>query len=74
MTGCYEVDLVIQRLEEGGWSIEVPDLQGCRVEAPRLEAGLAEIQDASAVTYGELKRRVRNSLKNRCVTTYPLSC
>lgn len=49
MKGCYAVDLAIRPAPEGGWSIEVPGLQGCHVEGATLEAGLADIQEAVAL-------------------------
>lgn len=45
----YQAQVSIGRQEDGLWRVEVPDLQGCWVDAPTLAQALSEIQEVIAM-------------------------
>ena len=45
----YNVPVTIDKQKDGLWRVEAPSLQGCFVDAERLEQALAEIHEVIAM-------------------------
>ena len=46
---AYNVDVKLERQEDGLWRATVPGLQGCWVDAPTMEQAIGDIQEAVAM-------------------------
>lgn len=47
----------ISKQEDGLWRLEVPDLQGCWVDAPTLKQGIAQVQEVLAMVVDVYQER-----------------
>lgn len=46
---AYQAKIAISKQEDGLWRLSVPGMKGAWVDAPTLEEGFAEIQEAIAL-------------------------
>lgn len=55
--GAYEFEVIFTPQEEGGFTVEIPDLPGCISEGDTLEKAETNIQEAAALYLETLEER-----------------
>jgi predicted RNase H-like HicB family nuclease len=46
---AYHVEVKLSRQEDGLWRAQVPELQGCWVDAPTIAEALRDVQEVAAM-------------------------
>ena len=63
---AYHVEVKLSKQEDGFWRAEVPELQGCWVDAPTIAEALRDVQEVAAMfidLYDEEGRPLPDSVK-----------